>query len=56
MKIAVCVKHVPEGSLKLDPASKRLDRSGDLEHPIGQRRLAVVDVGDDAQTTESGER
>ena len=29
MKIAVCVKHVPEGSLKLDPGSKRLDRSGE---------------------------
>jgi electron transfer flavoprotein beta subunit len=29
MKIAVCVKHVPEGSAKLDAASKRLDRSGE---------------------------
>ena len=30
MKIAVCVKQVPEGtSLRLDPASKRLDRSGE---------------------------
>jgi electron transfer flavoprotein beta subunit len=29
MKIAVCVKHVPEGSAKLDPGSKRLDRSGE---------------------------
>jgi electron transfer flavoprotein beta subunit len=29
MKIAVCVKHVPEGTPKLDPASKRLDRSGE---------------------------
>jgi electron transfer flavoprotein beta subunit len=29
MKIAVCVKHVPEGHLKLDPGSKRLDRSGE---------------------------
>jgi electron transfer flavoprotein beta subunit len=29
MKIAVCVKHVPEGHLRLDPASKRLDRSGE---------------------------
>jgi len=29
MKIAVCVKHVPEGSSRLDPASKRLDRSGE---------------------------
>jgi electron transfer flavoprotein beta subunit len=29
VKIAVCVKHVPEGSARLDPASKRLDRSGE---------------------------
>jgi electron transfer flavoprotein beta subunit len=30
MKIAVCVKQVPEGtSLRLDPSTKRLDRSGE---------------------------
>jgi electron transfer flavoprotein beta subunit len=29
VKIAVCVKHVPEGHSRLDPASKRLDRSGE---------------------------
>src|SRR4051794_23918952 len=29
MKIAVCVKHVPEGQSRLDPSSKRLDRSGE---------------------------
>jgi electron transfer flavoprotein beta subunit len=29
MKIAVCVKHVPEGSSRIDPVSKRLDRSGE---------------------------
>ena len=29
MKIAVCVKHVPEGPGRLDPGSKRLDRSGE---------------------------
>src|SRR5438067_4670082 len=29
MKVAVCVKHVPEGSPRLDPGSKRLDRSGE---------------------------
>jgi len=28
-EIAVCVKHVPEGHSRLDPASKRLDRSGE---------------------------
>ena len=29
MLIAVCVKYVPEGAPRIDPASKRLDRSGD---------------------------
>jgi electron transfer flavoprotein beta subunit len=29
MKIAVCVKHVPEGHSRLDPSTKRLDRSGE---------------------------
>jgi electron transfer flavoprotein beta subunit len=29
MKIAVCVKHVPEGTTRLDPGTKRLDRSGE---------------------------
>jgi electron transfer flavoprotein beta subunit len=30
MKIAVCVKHVPESqALRLDPSTKRLDRSGE---------------------------
>ena len=29
MKIAVCVKHVPEGHGRLEPGSKRLDRSGE---------------------------
>jgi electron transfer flavoprotein beta subunit len=29
MKIAVCVKHVPEGSSRIDPGSNRLDRSGE---------------------------
>jgi len=29
VKIAVCVKHVPEGAVRIDPASKRLDRSGE---------------------------
>src|SRR5881398_2132380 len=34
MRIAVCVKHVPEGHLRLDPGSKRLDRTreGALNH------------------------
>jgi electron transfer flavoprotein beta subunit len=29
VKIAVCVKHVPDGRLRLDPDTKRIDRSGD---------------------------
>ena len=29
MKIAVCVKVVPDGQLRLDPQTKRLDRSGE---------------------------
>jgi electron transfer flavoprotein beta subunit len=28
MKVAVCVKHVPVGQLRIDPVSGRLDRSG----------------------------
>ncbi len=29
MKIVVCIKHVPEGTKRIDPATKRLDRSGE---------------------------
>src|SRR5690242_9780416 len=29
MKIAVCMKHVPEGNAKIDPSTKRLDRAGE---------------------------
>jgi electron transfer flavoprotein beta subunit len=29
MKIAVCIKQVPEGSGRIDPETKRLDRSGE---------------------------
>ena len=31
MKVAVCVKHVPTGSVHIDPASMLLDRSGPCE-------------------------
>jgi hypothetical protein len=31
-----------------------LDDAGDLQHPVGQRRLAVVDVGDDAEVPDEG--
>ena len=33
----------------LRPHVPVLDDPGELEHPVGQRRLAVVDVGDDAE-------
>src|ERR671932_2261953 len=29
MKIAVCVKYVPEGTKRIDPSTNRLDRSGE---------------------------
>src|SRR6476620_12448740 len=29
MKIAVCVKHVPEQAKRIEPSSKRLDRAGE---------------------------
>src|ERR1700761_3900178 len=29
----------------------RIDRAGELEDPVGERRLAVVDVGDDREVT-----
>src|ERR671939_1566919 len=29
MKVAVCVKYVPEGTKRIDPGTKRLDRSGE---------------------------
>ena len=29
MKVAVCVKQVPEGTKRIDPGTKRLDRSGE---------------------------
>ena len=29
MKLAVCVKYVPEGTKRIDPATRRLDRSGE---------------------------
>lgn len=29
MKLAVCVKHVPEAARRIDPSTKRLDRSGE---------------------------
>ena len=31
-----------------------VDDAGELQHPVGQRRLAVVDVGDDAEVADEG--
>src|SRR6266550_5835011 len=61
MKIAVCVKHVPEGTKRIDPATKRLDRSGEgalnafdanaveealrLKEATGDGEVVVVSLG-----------
>ena len=53
MKIAVCVKHVPEGSSRIDPSSKRLDRSGEgaLNHfDANAVEEALRLKGDDAES------
>jgi electron transfer flavoprotein beta subunit len=54
MKIAVCVKHVPEGSGKLDPGSKRLDRSGEgaLNHFDANAVEEALRLKGDAADTE----
>ena len=36
----------------LRPHRAVVDDTGDLEHPVGERRLAVVDVGDDAEVAD----
>lgn len=43
MKIAVCVKEVPDGERKLDPATKRIDRSG--ERALNAYDLNAVEEG-----------
>src|SRR3954469_12120735 len=54
MKIAVCVKHVPEGSSKIDPSSKRLDRSGEgaLNHFDANAVEEALRLKGDAAETE----
>src|SRR5437879_7831450 len=61
MKIAVCVKHVPEGTKRIDPTTKRLDRGGEgalnafdanaveealqLKDATGEGEVVVVSLG-----------
>jgi len=61
MKIAVCVKQVPEGNSRIDPGTKRLDRSGEgalngfdanaveealrLRDATGEGEVVVVSLG-----------
>ncbi|HYY03236.1 MAG TPA: electron transfer flavoprotein subunit beta/FixA family protein [Gaiellaceae bacterium] len=61
MKIAVCVKQVPDGTKRIDPATKRLDRSGEgalnafdanaveealrLKESTGDGEVVVVSLG-----------
>ncbi|MEN3313193.1 MAG: hypothetical protein V7645_2522 [Actinomycetota bacterium] len=61
MKIAVCVKQVPEGHSRIDPGTKRLDRSGEgalngfdanaveealrLKDATGQGEVVLVSLG-----------
>src|SRR5437763_16394467 len=54
MKIAVCVKHVPEGSSRIDPSSKRLDRSGEgaLNHFDANAVEEALRLKGDAADTE----
>jgi electron transfer flavoprotein beta subunit len=51
MKIAVCVKHVPDGRLRILPDSKRLDRSGPGELNVADKNAieeALRIKGDDS--------
>jgi electron transfer flavoprotein beta subunit len=54
MKIAVCVKHVPEGAGRLDPGTKRLDRSGEgaLNHFDANAVEEALRIKGDAADTE----
>src|SRR5213076_2001447 len=61
MKIAVCVKQVPEGHSRIDPETKRLDRSGEgalnpfdanaveealrLRDAVGESEVLLVSMG-----------
>src|SRR6266571_4893711 len=61
MKIAVCIKYVPEGAKRIDPGPKRLDRGGEgalnpfdanaveealrLKQATGEGEVLVVSLG-----------
>jgi electron transfer flavoprotein beta subunit len=54
MKIAVCVKQIPEGSRRIDPATKRLDRSGEgalnpFDANAVEEALRLKDAGGQAE-------
>jgi electron transfer flavoprotein beta subunit len=54
MKIAVCVKQVPEGSRRIDPETKRLDRSGEgalnpFDANAVEEALSLKDAGGDGE-------
>jgi electron transfer flavoprotein beta subunit len=54
VKIAVCVKQVPEGSRRLDPETKRLDRSGEgalnpFDANAVEEALRLKDAGGDGE-------
>src|SRR3954466_10612995 len=54
MKIAVCVKQVPEGNRRIDPDSKRLDRSGEgalnpFDANAVEEALRLTDAGGDGE-------
>src|SRR3954452_13183423 len=54
MKIAVCVKQVPEGNRRIDPDSKRLDRAGEgalnpFDANAVEEALRLKDAGGDGE-------
>jgi electron transfer flavoprotein beta subunit len=54
MKIAVCIKQVPEGSRRIDPETKRLDRSGEgtlnpFDANAVEEALRLKDAGGDGE-------
>src|SRR5437016_3778167 len=54
MKIAVCVKQIPEGHGRIDPDSKRLDRSGEgalnpFDANAVEEALRLKDAGGEAE-------